>query len=203
MQRSEIPRPADLGLDSFVSQWRRRSFLRGSLMLAGAASSGLLLGCQPANTPVGSAAPMLMKVLNRLEPVALPDVPPLVPASRVDIDRYIQELLALMDPQILKDLDGAATLFEFGSSVLGWHFARFTSLADADVMEYVERWQNGVSMQRAIVTVFKKLLYASYWRDPATWVPLSFDGPVSVKWGLPSLGNAPFPDDLTAVKEAV
>lgn len=201
MQRSGIPRPADLGLDSFVSQWRRRSFLRGSLLLAGAASSGLLVGCQPANTP--QALPMLMKVLHRLQPVALPDHPPLVPASQVSIDKYVQELLALMDSQILKDLDSAATLFEFGSSVLGWHFARFTSLSDEDVIDYVERWQNGVSMQRAIVTVFKKLLYASYWRDPATWVPLSFDGPVSVKWGLPSLGNTPFPDDFSAVKEAV
>lgn len=199
MHRAEIPRPADLELDTFVTHWRRRAFLRGSLLLAGAASAGLLVGCQPQATEAG--APTLMKVLARLRPVALPDTPPLIPAANVDIDNYLQELFALMDPQILKDLDAAATLFEFGSSVLGWHFARFTSLTDDDVIAYVERWQNGASMQRAIATVFKKMLYASYWRDPATWVPVGFDGPVAVKWGLPSLGNAPLPEDL--VKEAV
>lgn len=203
MQSTETARPADLGLDTFATQWRRRSFLRGSLMLAGAASTGLLTACQPSGTVATGDAPMLLTVLKRLQTVALPDTPPLIPAARVDINKHVQELLVLMDPQIIKDLDGAATLFEFGSSILGWHFARFSSLSDADAIDYIDRWQNGVSMQRAIATVFKKLVYASYWRDPATWVPVGFDGPVSVKWGIPALGNAPFPDDLTAVKEAV
>ncbi len=183
-----------LGLSTFTHQWRRRSFLRGTLLLAGAASAGLISGCQPG--AVSGTTSMLSQVLRRLQPVALPDVAPLVSAKKIAIEKNVNAMLSLMDAQIVNDLDMAAALFEYGASVLGWHFARFSSLNDADAFEYVERWQNGVSMQRGIVTVFKKLLYASYWRDPSTWAPVGFEGPVSEQWGLPSLGNAPFPEDL-------
>lgn len=197
MPSAENPRVPDQDLSLFSTTWRRRSLLRGSLMLAGAASVGLMVGCQPAATNASPAAPTLMRVLNRLKPVLLPDLAPLVPVTSVSVDANISKLFALMDPQILKDLDSAASLFEFGSTVLGWHFAKFTSLNDTDAIEYIDRWQNGVNLQRGIVTVFKKLIYASYWRDPSTWVPLGFDGPVAEKWGLPSLGNAPLPADVT------
>lgn len=203
MLPSDTLQMRELGLTIFVNHWRRRTFLRGTLLLAGAASSGLLVGCQPANTPAKSAVPTLMQVLKRLQPIALPDVPPLISANNIAIEKNINSLLTLMDPQIASDLDMAAALFEFGSSVLGWHFARFSSLQDNDALDYVERWQTGVAMQRGIVTVFKKLLYASYWRDPATWPAVGFDGPVSEPWGLPSLGNSPLPDDVIEVKEAV
>lgn len=205
MQPSANPRLSDLGLDTFTTHWRRRSFLRGSLLLAGAASTGLLTACQPAaTTATVSTAPMLMRVLTRMQPIVLPDVAPLVSAKTVAIEKNIVAMLALMDPQILKDIDGAAALFEYGSTVLGWHFASFSSLDESQALEYVERWQNGVGMQRAIVTVFKKMIYASYWRDPSTWSAVGFDGPVAEKWGLPSLGNAPLPADVNAaVKEAV
>lgn len=184
----------DLGLSTFSRQWRRRSFLRGSLFLTGAASAGLISGCLPGHVP--NTPFMLMQILKRLQPVALPDVAPLVSARNIPIEINVNAMLNLMDAQIIEDLEMAAVLFEYGASVLGWHFARFSSLNDADALEYVERWQNGVSMQRGIVTVFKKLLYASYWRDPSTWAPVGFEGPVSEQWGLPSLGNAPFPEDL-------
>jgi hypothetical protein len=207
MQPFETPRTGELGLDAFVTHWRRRTFLRGTLLMAGAASSGLLMGCQPAgksfSTSGNTGAPMLMRVLNRLKSIALPDSPPLVSVNSIAIEKNIDGLFALMDPQILNDLDMAASLFEYGSSVLGWHFAKFSSLTDNDAIEYVDRWQNGVSMQRGIVTVFKKLLYASYWRDPATWPAVGFDGPVSEQWGLPSLGNAPLPDEIIKVEETV
>lgn len=200
MLPTEIPRTGELGLDAFVTHWRRRSFLRGTLLMAGAASSGMLMGCQPGNAPAKAGAPMLMQVLNRLKPIALPDSPPLVSVNTIAIEKNIDALFALMDPQILNDLDMAASLFEYGASVLGWHFAKFSSLTDSDAIDYVDRWQNGVSMQRGIVTVFKKLLYASYWRDPSTWPAVGFDGPVSEQWGLPSLGNTPLPDEINEVK---
>ncbi len=203
MLPSVTSRTSALGLDSFVTHWRRRTFLRGALLMAGAASSGMLVGCQPGSAPNNAGAPMLMQVLNRLKPIALPDSPPLVSVNQIAIEKNIDGLFALMDPQILKDLDMAASLFEYGSSVLGWHFAKFSSLNDSDALDYVDRWQNGVAMQRGIVTVFKKLLYASYWRDTATWPAVGFDGPVSDQWGLPSLGNAPLPEEFHEAKETV
>lgn len=184
-------------LGVFAQQWRRRTFLRGTLLLAGAASAGLVTGCQP-NVAPGSA-PMLWQVLRHMQPLVLPDVAPLISAGQIEIEKNVDALLTLMDADILKDLDMAAALFDYGASVLGWHFARFSSLNDEEAIAYIERWQNGVPLQRGVVTVFKKLLYASYWRDPATWVPLGFDGPVSERWGLPSLGNAPFPEDLSPI----
>ncbi|WP_277987746.1 hypothetical protein [Marinobacterium iners] len=39
----------------------------------------------------------------------------------------------------------------------------------------------------------KKLTTLSYWAIPDTWQPLGYDGPVSDKWNLPSLGNTPEP----------
>lgn len=197
------PRLSALGLEPFVSHWRRRTFLHGTLLLSGAASSGLLSGCQPAAISDSATAPMLIQVLQRLKPLALPDVAPLISIQTIDINKNLAGLFSLMDVQILKDLDMAASLFEYGSTILGWHFAKFTSLDDPQALDYVERWQNGVSMQRGIVTVFKKLLYASYWRDPTTWAPVGFDGPVADKWGLPSLGNTPLPEDVITVEGSV
>lgn len=184
-------------LDVFSRHWQRRGFLRGSLMMAAVASTGMTLGCTPSpSTQPTTPAPTLTRVLLRLKPIALPDHPKLYTVNSIDIDQHLSSLFALMDAKILQDLDMAASLFEYGATMLGWNLAKFSSLNDANALDYVERWQNGVSMQRGIVTVFKKLLYASYWRDSATWSVVGFDGPVSEKWGLPSLGNAPLPVDI-------
>ena len=39
----------------------------------------------------------------------------------------------------------------------------------------------------------KKLTVLAYWAIPNTWGPLGYDGPVSEKWGVSSLGNTPEP----------
>ncbi len=33
----------------------------------------------------------------------------------------------------------------------------------------------------------------SYWANPASWEPLGYDGPMTKRLGLKSLGNAPLP----------
>ena len=78
-------------------------------------------------------------------------------------------------------------------SGLGWHFSSFIKLDQASAVGYVDRWQSGNELQRGVMTALKKLVYTAYWRDERTWAAVSFDGPVSDKWGLKNLGNAPMP----------
>ena len=110
----------------------------------------------------------------------------------------VDGILADMEPAVLADLDKAVTLFEYGSGLVTGRFSRFSTLSDADAVAVLDEWQNGASLQRGIATVFKKLVYLAYWRHPDTWSAVEFDGPVSVKWGLPSLGNAPLPAEVAA-----
>ena len=46
-----------------------------------------------------------------------------------------------------------------------------------------------------LIVSLKTLLGVAYWRDPRTWQPLEYDGPVTAKWGIRRLGNMPVPRD--------
>ena len=66
-------------------------------------------------------------------------------------------------------------------------------LEQADAIRFFDNWSKGNTIQRTLSSVVKQFVYVSYWRDPATWGPIRFDGPVSDRWGIPSLGNTPLP----------
>jgi hypothetical protein len=44
-----------------------------------------------------------------------------------------------------------------------------------------------------VVSSLKMLLTLGYWQDIRTWPSLQYDGPVTEKWGIRRLGNAPMP----------
>ena len=175
----------------------RRAFLKTGLGVAVAASSVLTLGCS-SEVPVDPALKALsasqQALFQRLTHILLPTKgTTLASVDSVPVLANIDQLFAGLDAKVLGDLEGATLLFERGSLLLGGHFSRFTRLDDADALAYIESWQSGNSLQRGIVTTLKKMIYASYWRDEKTWAPVDYDGPVSDRWGLPSLGNAPLP----------
>lgn len=174
---------------------KRRSFLLGGLAFATSAST-VLSGC---SSPPGSATTgqSLRALLVRLVPVVLPKGTPLHPASPERIGTALDGILADMEPSVIADLETAVTLFEYGGGLMTGRFSRFSTLSDSDAQAVLEHWQNGASLQRGIATVFKKLIYLAYWHHQDTWTAVEFDGPVSVKWGLPSLGNAPFPEEVS------
>lgn len=176
----------------------RRSFLKSSALVAGSiAGSSALTGCSSSEVVTGLKVmtPMEKTVFEKLISVCLPTQGSiLVSPQTVPIIANIDHLYALVDPKIRSDLKAAASLFEYGSTVIGFHLKPFSKLSDDDAKAYIEKWQVGATIQRGIATALKKLVYSSYWREDATWPPLDYDGPVSVKWGLAPQGNSPLPE---------
>ncbi|RLT97993.1 hypothetical protein [Ketobacter sp.] len=127
----------------------------------------------------------------------------MTPLEQVPVVANLDHLFAMMDEKVRSDLGMVIDVFEHAPLVTGWHFSRFSRLSPTDAVAYIDAWQSGHPMQQGIVTILKKLVYASYWREESTWAPLGFDGPVSEKWGLPSLGEAPLPTpaNLTQAKK--
>lgn len=175
----------------------RRAFLKAGLGLAVSTSTVLTLGCSseaPIDPALKILTPAQQALFQRLVTVLLPaEGNSLTPAASVPVLANIDHLLAGLDDKVRGDLGAGITLFEYGSLVLGGHFSRFTRLNDAEAVAYIDAWQNGSSIQRGVAATLKRLVYASYWRDESTWAPVQFDGPVTERWGLPSLGNAPLP----------
>ncbi len=182
---------------SQLAPFSRRSFIKAGIGVAVSSSSLLTLGCssEPAiDSSLSALTASQQKLFSRLISLLLPTSgTDMTAVETVPVLGNINHLFASLESKVLGDLSGATTLFEYGAVLLGGEWSRFTKLSDAAALSYIEDWQNGNTIQRGIATTLKKMVYASYWRDESTWAPLDYDGPVSVRWGLPSLGNAPLP----------
>ena len=115
----------------------------------------------------------------------------LLSADLVPVVANIQHTLRLLDGAIRKQL--ATGLLLFDNAAVFSHGCRFVDLSDRDGQRYFDQWGRGQVLQRTLATAIKQLVYSAYWREPATWSAVEFDGPVTDKWGLQSLGNAPMP----------
>jgi hypothetical protein len=122
----------------------------------------------------------------------------LAPLSDIPVLKNIDSMLALLTPAVRDELSIGLALFDHGALVSGWHGKRFVDLDDVQALDYFDRWAVGNTIQRTLATVVKKMVYVAYWRDPKTWPAIEFDGPVSDRWGLTSLGNTPLPTEQEA-----
>jgi hypothetical protein len=176
----------------------RRSFLVSGLTVGAALMTLGLTACSsevhvaPAGIEyLGSSE---ITVLEKLIEALLPtEGTPMVAASSIPIINNVDTMFGEMNPKTQADLKVALKLFNYGSAVFSRHFTQFSKLDAQVARSYIDDWQNGLPMQRAIATVLKKFIYLAYWRDERTWPPLEYEGPVSDRWNLPSLGNAPIP----------
>ena len=101
-------------------------------------------------------------------------------------------LLGTMAPNVLAGLKGGLQYFNDGP--VPRHGKRFVALDDAAATAFMDAWGNSTEVpQRALASGLKKLVQLSYWANPESWGPLGYDGPLSKRNGLPSLGNAPLP----------
>lgn len=126
--------------------------------------------------------------------VLLPvDGTPLTDSATVPVLQNIQTILGYLDSATRKEL--AAGLALFDNVAVFSHGCRFVDLEAPQARALFDRWGEGSVLQRTLTTVIKQLVYSGYWQEPATWPPTEFDGPVSEKWGLAYLGNAPLPND--------
>lgn len=180
----------------------RRKFLRATLW--GAAGAAAVLGGGFAwlrRSPLDKVpAPEHLKNLTASEyhlfqraiVVLLPtEGTKLTPADQVPVIDNIDHLLGLLSPAIRKDISAGLGLLD-NAAVLSYG-QRFVDLELADAIRFCDDWSVGNTIQRTLSSVLKKFVYMSYWSEPVTWAPLQFDGPVSDRWGIPSLGNTALP----------
>lgn len=117
----------------------------------------------------------------------------LTPTTQIPVVANVQRTLGFMDAKSRAQIGTALTLFD--NAAVFYHGKRFVDLDDARARAYFDSWGAGNVTQRTVESVIKQLVYTAYWRDERAWPPLGFAGPVSDKWGLAYLGNAPLPAD--------
>jgi len=173
----------------------RRKFLQTASMVAAAVSvlpglsavAGVLTEESKMTELERSVFEKLLKISLPTSGTALVD-----PATLPVLPTLEGALLAGMAPHIRQGLRGGIGFFNDGAAqAFG---AAFIDLSDEDASRFVDRWTDSDSVpERALAMGLKKLTVLAYWAIPTTWGPLGYDGPVSDKWQLPSLGNSPEP----------
>lgn len=119
----------------------------------------------------------------------------LKPLADVRVSDNVAHALSLLDPSVLEQVRVGFKLFDYGAVLIGFHFKRFSRLSVENRLDYIRRWEDGVTVQRGIVDLLKKLTYLGYWQDLEAGRAIEYLGPVSVAGGVPSLGNAPMPSE--------
>ena len=184
---------------SYIDNMGRRDFLKASAVAAALlAAPASLLASRSAHAAVPEGirfmSPSEYAVFERLMKVMLPlDGTPLVPLAQIPVLATLDvALLGTMPPHILAGLKGGIAYFDEGP--VAEHGKRFTELPDDDAARFCDTWADSTEpAQRALAMGLKKLVGLAYWANPPTWEPLGYEGPVSERWGLKSLGNAPMP----------
>lgn len=176
----------------------RRRFLTGSMQLAVAAGSVLALPGQAlaasSNVPPGikhlSAAEY--RVLDKLRVVMLPTQKFQLPSTlEVPVMQNVDVIVSKLDERPRLLLTMAVNSLEYTGLV--WRFSRFSAMGDERATRRVRDWQSGNMLERGIISSLKMIVTFAYWQDPRTWPGLEYDGPVTQKWGIRRLGNAPLP----------
>jgi len=176
-----------------IGRLQRRDFLR----FAGAAAvTAVTSGASRAALPPGvkfmneSEAAIFTRLAQVVLPVAGSPLIPWTPEGL--LPTLDGALLATMEPHILTGLKGGMQYFNDGPMDL--YKKRFTELDDAEATQFCDAWSNSeLPPQRGLTMGLKKLVQLSYWANPASWAPLGYDGPMTKRLGLKSLGNAPLP----------
>lgn len=190
-------KPIDLAFEGAMPV-SRRHFLKTGMVFG---TSVATLVAAPVQAFAASGVPsginnlseLEYRVLDRLRVVLLPTQKFNLPSTTtVPVMQNLDDMIGRLNatPRALLAL-GLRT-FEYSSI---YKFSRFSKLTDEQAYERVESWQNGIFFQRGLMTNLKTLVTFAYWRDPRTWSVLEYDGPVTEKWGIRRLGNAPMPRD--------
>jgi hypothetical protein len=187
-----------------VGRLGRRPFLK-TLLWGGAAVAAAAGGtfawlrrspvdAEPVPEWVTHLRPNEFHLFRRMIPVLLPvQGTSLTPPEQVPVLENIDRLMGLLASHLREDVAKGLVLFDNAAVVSGLHGRRLVDLEPAAARAYIDSWSRGNSIQKALQGLVKQFVYSSYWREPATWPPVEYDGPVSDKWGLSYLGNAPLP----------
>jgi len=131
------------------------------------------------------------RVFDKLRIVMLPTQKYALPSStEVPVMDNVDAWVGKLNQRTRLLLTVGSQTLEYGSL---YRFSRFSAMSEATALKHVHNWQTGTVLQRVVISTLKMLLTLSYWQDIRTWPSLQYDGPVTVKWGIRSLGNAPMP----------
>lgn len=201
-------------VSSTLATWQqgfgRRRFLKGlflgSATLAAAAAGTFAVlrrserDALPVPAWVNGLSQHEYSLFQRALAVLLPVEGTALPAAQdLPVLQNIQTLLGYLDATTRKEVGMGLALFD--NAAVFSSGCRFVDLSDEQAREYFTSWGNASVIQRTLAMVIKQLVYTAYWQEPATWGVLEFDGPVSERWGIPYLGNAPLPTSQTTSTE--
>jgi hypothetical protein len=181
----------------------RRDVLKLSLA-AGAvgAAAPLLPGCKPVVDksayphPLETVSDLEFAVLTKAAEVVLPPVGVGLPDHReLPILRNADHQISVWPASLREQVGDALVLFEYGAVLLGWHFRPFTRLEADQSRAYLVRWRTGHRVQKAVYGAITRILLSAYWQEEATWAAVGYEGPVYTRVQIPSLGNAPLPEE--------
>ncbi|MFZ5755539.1 MAG: transcriptional initiation protein Tat [Pseudomonadota bacterium] len=207
MHNNNTPPPVFFaGLEPFGRRrFLRYSVIAGSAFLAGCAS---LLGRKD-DMPPGDAAevskpevagadqslrPDERAVFEKLIRVIMPvEQAGFLDTQTIPVMENVDAMVRAMPAFVRDRMNLAVTAFDTGSILLSFKFRRFSTLSDEEALAYVNAWHEGTFVQRGAITSLKVLVCVNYWRDQRAAARVDYDGPVTVKWGVPRLGNQPLP----------
>lgn len=179
----------------------RRRFLTAGVRTAAAAGALLALpsGVMAAEKAAVEGLPSGIKNLSELEyrvfdklrVVMLPVEKFSLPSSQeIPVMANVDVWVGKLNQRTRTLLTLGVQTMEYGSL---YKFSRFSAMSDEKAVRHVNNWQTGNVLQRGVVSSLKMLLTLGYWQDTRTWPALQYDGPVTEKWGIRRLGNAPIP----------
>lgn len=189
----DTPSPLNQAL-KIVGRLSRRDFMAFAGAVVGVAAGGAASVAQAQAPALNSINAAEADIFRRVAEVVLPvGGSPLAPwTPEVLLGTLDAALLGTMPPHVLAGLKGGLQYFNEGP--VAQHGKRFTALDDATATAFLDAWGNAKEVpHRALASGLKKLVQLSYWANPASWAPLEYDGPISKRNGLKSLGNAPLP----------
>lgn len=176
----------------------RRGFLRTTALTGVAFSAGCarLLGRKeaPEALQYSHMTPDEIRVATRLTEVLLPTAAAGLPSSTEEVPTVgnLDDMVGQMAPQVRELMGLGFWVFEHRPMV-SFQFSRFSKLDDEEALAYVRAMQEGTFFERGLMTTLKTVITLNYWRDSRTWPALDYWGPVTERWGVTRLGNAPLP----------
>ncbi|MFZ5560477.1 MAG: transcriptional initiation protein Tat [Pseudomonadota bacterium] len=176
----------------------RRRFLTSGVRIAAAAGTlamlpGQVLGGAKSGLPDGikHISELDYRVFNRLRLVMLPTEKFDLPSSEeIPVMQNLDVWVGKLNKRTRLLLTLGVQTIEYGSL---YRFSRFSQMSDKTAAKHVHNWQTGNVLQRGVMSSLKMLVTLAYWQDTRTWPALQYDGPVTEKWGIRRLGNAPLP----------
>ncbi len=179
----------------------RRSFLRRSLgVVTGIAVYSATWQEASADefiavpSEISFLTPLEYRVLNKIREVFLhPEVLGMPSTVDVPVMQNIDLMISHLSKPVRANVNLAGKIFEYSPA---YRLSRFSGMSDEAALAHMEKWQHGYFFQRGLITSLKSVVALAYWRDQRVNPYLDYDGPVSLKWGVRKLGNAPMPTDL-------